>query len=292
MSNPIALLRSANTVLSPVVPRVSGGIAARLFTTPRRHDPPVRELIAEQQGERERVDFGPDGGELSVLRFGQGPRVLAMHGWEGRATQWGPLAGRLDRAGFELVALDGPAHGHSPGRRAHPVAFADALLAADRKFGPFAAVVGHSMGVPSVAIALARGLRAEQAVLIAGPSNVEDVLARFAAMLGLGPAAAREVEVRVLDIVGSSARELSIAELSRRVRQPALVIHSKDDREVPFADALDHVDHWPDARLLAVDGLGHRRIIRDEAVLEAIVDVIAPAPAHAESDDAAVAAMS
>ncbi|KIG12259.1 putative hydrolase [Enhygromyxa salina] len=276
MPNVLTLLRTANGLLSPVVPRVCADVAAHLFTTPRRHKPPVRELISEQQGERLIIDRGHGFGQLSALRFGRGrgPRVLAIHGWEGRATQWGPLAEQLDRAGFELVALDGPGHGHSPGRRAHPVAFANALLDADRQLGPFAAVVGHSMGVPAVAIALRRGLRAEQAVLLAGPSNVETVLGRFEAMLGLSPAAARQFEARIAGIVGAPAEELSIAALGKELHQRALVIHSKDDREIPFADALDNVRHWPNATLHTVDGLGHRRIVRDAGVIETVVNAI------------------
>ncbi|PRQ05078.1 alpha/beta fold hydrolase [Enhygromyxa salina] len=277
MPNTLSLIRTANGLLSPVVPRVSARIAAHLFTTPRRHAPPVRELISEQQGERLTIAGGPDFEQLSALRFGRGPRILAIHGWEGRATQWGPLAEQLDRAGFELVAIDGPAHGQSPGRHAHPIAFANALLAADRQLGPFAAVIGHSMGVPAVAVALSRGLRAEQAVLIAGPSNVEGVLGRFAAMLGLAPAATRQFETRIQGIVGAPAEQLSIATLGRQLRQPALVIHSKDDREIPFADALDHARHWQNATLHAVNGLGHRRIVRDEGVIEAIVATVAAA---------------
>src|SRR5689334_15961670 len=101
--------------LSNLAPTLAARAAARMFTTPRRHRPPEREAEAEARGERIRIRTA--NGELSALRFGwgNGPRVLAMHGWEGRATQWGPLAELLDRAGFEVIAIDAPAHGLSPG---------------------------------------------------------------------------------------------------------------------------------------------------------------------------------
>lgn len=271
MPNVVSLLRGVNTLLSPVLPTLAGAVAARLFTSPRRHQPPARELADERHGERIRIHSDYHPGALSALRFGRGPRkLLAIHGWEGRASQWGALARRLPADEFTLIALDAPGHGASPGERAHPVAFANALLDADADIGPFDAVVAHSMGVPSTALALSRGLRAEHVVLIAGPSNAADVLHRFARMLGLSPAAKQAFEARVASIIGLPAHMVSIHELGPQIEQPALIIHSKDDREIPFADAEQLARHWPHARLVALDGFGHRRIIRDAGVLTTI----------------------
>jgi pimeloyl-ACP methyl ester carboxylesterase len=270
MSTAFTLLRTINGLLSPIAPSLAARMAVRMFTTPHRHTPPEREREAEAMGER--IFVRTAGGELSAIRFGRGrgPRVLAMHGWEGRATQWGPLAERLTRAGFEVIAIDAPAHGRSPGRQAHMAGFADALLDADEQLGPFAAVVGHSMGAAAVTIALNRGLRAQRAVLIAGPARLDAVLQRFARHVGLSDAATQVFDRQLETIVGQPAAELGTRELATTLRQPALIIHSRDDREIPFADAETIVRAWPHGQLLAVDGVGHRRILRSESVLDAV----------------------
>ena len=90
--------------------------------------------------------------------FAFDPGSLALHGWEGRAAQFQPLASRLVPLGFQVVALDAPAHGRSPGREADPVVFADALQEAAAELGDVHAVVGQSMGGASVLYALSRGL--------------------------------------------------------------------------------------------------------------------------------------
>lgn len=257
-------------LLSNVAPTLSARLAVYLFTRPRRHRPPQREVEAERRGERTRIRTAH--GELSVLRFGRGrgPRVLAMHGWEGRATQWGPLAELLERAGFELIAVDGPAHGMSPGRRANVGAFADALLDADEQLGPFAAAVGHSMGAAAVTIALNRGLRAQRAVLIAGPARLDVVVDQFTRHVGLSDRGKAAFDRELESLVGQPAAELGMPELAATLRQPALVVHSRDDREIPFSDALTIARAWPHGHLLAVDGVGHRRILRSESVLDAV----------------------
>ncbi len=264
MANPLALIRTANSLLGPVAPGVSAAIAERLFTTPRRHTPPEREAAAEQGGQR--VSLGEGRSALWFSR-GAGPRILMIHGWEGRATQWGPFADAATRAGFEVLAVDAPGHGHSTGRTAHPALFAKALLEADRRYGPFAALVGHSMGGASAAFALSSGLRADRVVLVASPSATVGVLRRFSGYIGLSKAAERRFFDRMEAVVGVPAEELDVAGLG--LRNPTLVIHSRDDREIPFAEAEAIVDSWASAELLALDGLGHRRILRSDAVIDA-----------------------
>jgi pimeloyl-ACP methyl ester carboxylesterase len=46
-----------------------------------------------------------------------------------------------------------------------------------------------------------------------------------------------------------------------------LVIHDRADREVPFVHGERLAALWPEAELHAPTGLGHRRILRDPAVI-------------------------
>jgi hypothetical protein len=47
------------------------------------------------------------------------------------------------------------------------------------------------------------------------------------------------------------------------------VIHDLDDREVPWEEGESYARHWPSARLLSTEGLGHSRIVNDPATLDA-----------------------
>jgi pimeloyl-ACP methyl ester carboxylesterase len=66
------------------------------------------------------------------------------------------------------------------------------------------------------------------------------------------------------------------------LRARALVIHDRGDRDVPFAQGAAIAAAWPGARLHAVEGLGHYRVLRDPAVIEAAVAFLR-APAFAAS---------
>ena len=69
---------------------------------------------------------------------------------------------------------------------------------------------------------------------------------------------------------------------------PALVIHDEDDREVPMASGLALARALKGARFLRTSGLGHRAILRDDAVVADAIDflrdeVTSPPPRAAEA---------
>ena len=70
---------------------------------------------------------------------------------------------------------------------------------------------------------------------------------------------------------GFDWRELPVRAPRHASTIPALVIHDRDDREVPYASADRIVRAWPDATLVTTEGLGHRRILRDASVIERVV---------------------
>ena len=63
-------------------------------------------------------------------------------------------------------------------------------------------------------------------------------------------------------------------EIARLAAYPLLVVHDMNDAEVPIANGRVYAQA-PNARMLATDGLGHRRILRDLHVVDASVSFIA-----------------
>eukprot|EP01041_Mallomonas_annulata_P025722 gene25721-46826_t len=56
---------------------------------------------------------------------------------------------------------------------------------------------------------------------------------------------------------------------------PTLVVHDQGDRINRFADGEAYRDHIAGATLLASGGLGHRKILQQAEVLQAVVDFVA-----------------
>lgn len=267
----LRLVRAGFAMLGAVAPGAAVRVAVRLFFRPRRHARPQRER--EILSTSKEIDLP---GGLRGHAWGSGERtVLLVHGWEGRGTQLCAFVAPLLAAGRRVVAIDGPAHGDSPGRETTLVEYARALLAVEHVVGPLEGLVAHSFGVAAAAVALDRGLRAERAVLIAGPASVEDVVDRYVRMVGLPRRVAERFRRAMVEKVGYRPEELQIASIGPRLRIPALVFHDPEDAEVPYADALAIAACWPGARLRTVRGYGHRRILRAEDVVREATEFLA-----------------
>ena len=264
--------RAGLAALSRLAPGAAARTAARMFMTPPRFAAPPRERAALHAGEPLEVRFG--GGRLRAWRFGEGPPVLLVHGWGGRAGQMAALVPALRDAGLAPVALDAPAHGASPGRTASVPAFAEAVAAAVDAIGARAAVA-HSMGAAGVGFAVSRGLRLDAAVFLAPPRTPWAFVDAFCAALELSPSVGERMVRRIERRVGVPRAELDLAAAGRGAALPLLVVHDVRDQEIPHAEGAAVAAAWPGARLLTTDGLGHRRILRDGRVAGAAAAFLA-----------------
>lgn len=270
--------------------RLAPGLAARaaagLLTRPGGSNPPRPWELEPGTISPRRVELG---GGLRALAWGEtGEVVLAQHGWRGRPTQFCRLAAALVPRGYRLVALHGPGHGVTPGRRATPRVLADALCDAASELGGAHAVVGHSIGGAAAGVALEFGLPARRLVLVASPPRVSRMISGLAGRLGLPPAARRELDAWFDRHAGRPVAELDLVSLALPARVEALVVHDRDDEVIPVGEAERLESTWPQARFLYTHGLGHRDLLADADVVEAIADFVATgAPRQPAAVDAA-----
>jgi pimeloyl-ACP methyl ester carboxylesterase len=263
-------------------PSIGVRLAARAwFTVP----PPVPRdrFPALPPGTLARVEL--DGRALHALTWGAGPPVYLVHGWGGRSEQLGAFVEPLLAAGHRVVAFDGPSHGASPagshGPRSTTIPeLADALRAAAAEHGSPHAVIAHSMGAAAAAHAVRTGLRPAALVLLAPTADPRWVLDGFVRQIGAGPRVRAGLERAIVRRVGLPWETFDVASLAHALAvPPTLVVHDSADREVGPEHGRAIADAWPGARLLATEGLGHRRLLRDPAVIEEAVRFVTGARA-------------
>jgi len=261
-----------------IAPDLAAAAAERLFLTPPRLRYAAQsalDLIDAHAGSIEHK-----GRYIATWTWGHRaprgtPTVVLAHGWGGNATHMRAFAYPLLSAGYRVVTYDQPAHGLSEGKLTAMPDFADVLAEIARSYGPVRAVVAHSIAGAAVALAAARGLPLEKAVLIAPPSDLVGYSRRFARWHWMPEAVRRSMQNAIEERYGVRWEELELARLAPRLSASALVIHDRDDRLVHWAQGANFARLWPGARLLSTDGLGHRRILADEGVTRAAAEFIA-----------------
>ncbi len=240
--------------------------AARRFLTPNRR--------SDSRGiSEERIWIDGPSGRIAITQAGAGPIVMLVHGWDGEAADLKHFVPGFLRAGYRLIAPDLPGHGFSDGALASIPACADALLAVQRHFGELHAVVAHSIGCPMTVLAASKGMDVRNLALIAAPARYVDYVEVFAKQVGL-TSQESDMMIAALRNRGVDVESISLPAIARGLHQRTLFIHSTDDRVVPFADGLETASAWQGARMFQVDGLGHRRILRDPVVLEKVIGFI------------------
>jgi pimeloyl-ACP methyl ester carboxylesterase len=173
--------------------------------------------------------------------------------------------------------FDAPAHGDSdpgpagPGRT-HGVEFGKALDAVFARYGPAEAVIAHSLGTISTYLTLRFGwLSTRRLVLLAPMVAAEPLFDQFQRALGFGGRTRRAFDRHLEAFVGIPMAEFDARYQAARVDSvPTLVVHDRGDRQTPWADAARLVESLRDARLVTTDGLGHRRILKDAAVVREV----------------------
>ena len=261
----LRLLRSAFRATDALAPDLARRFAQRLFTAPPRHRAPEAERAVLAHACR--FTFQSGGLRLKGWSWGEGPAVLLAHGWGGRGGQLHAFVQPLLDEGHSVLTFDGPGHGGSEGRTASVPMFARAMADLAEARGPFHAVIGHSFGGATATYALSHGLPASRAVLIAAPVSPEGFYRELLTVLGFS-AARQEACLRAMERdYGLRLEDIHGPSRAADVRVPGLILHDAQDREVPFSHGEAYAAAWPGARLVRTEGLGHRRILRDEAVI-------------------------
>lgn len=277
-----AAIRALIGIGARLAPRFTERQAAKLFLTPRlRKGKTAGDLHAEllperamqrRAGEAEAAHPELPTGRVALWSWGRGPTVLLVHGWSGNAGDMAPMAAELVREGYRTVLFDMPGHGRSAPRPTNLYVYLRTLEALTSIVGPLEAIVGHSLGGTATALALGqRVVTARRAVLLAPAVSPWAFSWDFARMIGLPAERVPGMVARTEELVGAKADGLNAAEAVSTLDIPAHISHDPEDLDVPFEHSTTLAAAWRGATLVPRPGLGHRKILKDPATIEAAV---------------------
>lgn len=267
----------ALSTLSVVAPALSLDVLYRLYFTPRRYRPSREERLVLEEAAKRTVDVL--GRKVRVYAWGDEPdfpwehaptkTAWLVHGWSGAAAQMTALVGPLLATGHRVFAFDWPAHGGSAGEQTTVAEAAEILRALTEGSRP--RIFGHSLGGSAALIAAARGLDAEAFVLVAPGARLDRYPLRFTRAAGVSDAIGGALRRRLLEEFGEDVIIPGAAPaLDRSVGTPALLVHDVDDQEMPHDDSRELAARFIGSQLISTAGLGHRRILRDQPVIDEI----------------------
>lgn len=271
---PKAILITAK-ITEAISPKLAMKFASKLFTSPIKYKLPKREIGMDQNSLQQNVFIPNLGKEIVVYHYGTSDKkVLLVHGWSGRGTQLVKIADEMLKLGYSTVSFDAPAHGKSSGKTSNMTEFIAGILELEKKFGPFEFAIGHSLGGMSILNAIKRGLKVKKAVIIGSGDVVEDIMDDFIEKLGMNIAISKKMKANFEKKINEPMDSFSSYRAAKEVTIPVLVIHDKDDDDVPVKAAYHIQENLKYNELVITEGLGHRKILGDAKVIKKIVEFL------------------
>ncbi|MEZ0006290.1 pimeloyl-ACP methyl ester carboxylesterase [Flavobacterium sp. 28YEA47A] len=265
----------AAKITEAISPKLAMKFAAKLFTSPIKYKLPKREIGMDQNSLQQNVFIPNLDKEIVVYNYGASDKkILLVHGWSGRGTQLVKIADEMLKLGYSTVSFDAPAHGKSAGKTSNMTEFIASILELEKKFGPFEFAIGHSLGGMSILNAIKRGLKVKKAVIIGSGDVVEDIMDDFIEKLGLNIAISKKMKASFEKKINEPMDNFSAYKAAKEVAIPVLVIHDKDDDDVPVKAAYHIQENLKHNELLITEGLGHRKILGDAKVIKKIVEFL------------------
>ncbi|MEO5600668.1 MAG: alpha/beta hydrolase [Cyclobacteriaceae bacterium] len=259
----------------PKMEKVFPGLAHRFFVkiffTPLNYKVPARETELERDAERFSVEAV--GKKIQCYSWGNGPLILLVHGWAGRATQFRKIIHALVAENFQVVGFDGPAHGHSEGRSTNIQEFEHALKVIYLKVGVPHGIIAHSFGGGAVLYAAMNGLVVKKLINIATPVIGDEIVQTYLKTIHGSPATAVFFKSYILQKYGKPFDQFTGLHFIRNIKQDMalLLVHDENDQEVSIDHAHELIKIYPRAALLKTKGLGHTRILKDEGIIKKCV---------------------
>ncbi len=293
-----SIFRTFFKIVETLTPNIAKKWAVNLFFTPMRFKRPVheQEFVKRAKITKVKLELNPtelynleyakgrvlnkhfnqakEKSHYTLYELGEGPVVLLVHGWSGRASQLGTMALKLAESGYKTVTFDAFAHGNSPGKQTTVFEFVKIIKDIYQQFGPFEAIIAHSLGGIAAGKAIIEGIESNKLITIGSPTTFNFILDSFCKIINASKSIKEYILSFTQNYAKSNEEEFSLTNIGEKLDLPGLIIHDKEDREAEFNQALLFDKNWSQGNLISTKGLGHTRILRDEKILDKIIEFV------------------
>ncbi len=272
----IGYYRAQLNIFSKLSKRKAAEKAFELFCTPYVSEKKKAPAVFEK-AEKLHLKFGAY--QLVGYRWNhpQPKKALILHGFSSTVKKFDHFIMPLVKKGYEVIAFDAPAHGESSGKTITGFQYKDAIKAVYDQFGPIHSFIAHSFGGLALSLFMEEQEYQEhkKIVLIAPASETERAVNSFADFLKIDDDVKAELNRIIVERSGRQPHEISIRHAAKKIKADVLWIHDKDDDVTPWADAEKiQQDAHPHFQFMLTEGLGHRRIYRDNKVKKAVMEFL------------------
>ena len=177
---------------------------------------------------------------------------------------------------YKVYAFDGPSHGYSSKGKTSLFEFTELVAVLIRKLG-VKTLISHSFGGVATTYALFQNLdlEIEKYLLLTTPDKFIERINDVSHSIGITEKVKDKLVRKLNKETNQNVHALNVSDFVRQINvAEGMIIHDRNDKVIPIERSRNVHDNWPQARFAEVEGTGHFRILRDQAVLGAVLEFL------------------
>ncbi len=265
-------IRTKFRILSALSKKKAARKAFDLFCTPQYRNKKKLPRIFEQA---EKLTFRFHQSTIQGYRWNATgtKKLLLLHGFESSVVNFDRYVKPLVTMGYCVLAFDAPAHGRSTGRTINILIYKELINFINQQYGPVTAFLAHSMGGLALSMTVEEWPNTEalDIVLIAPATETTSAANSLFQLLQLDEKVRTEFDNLIHREGKAPISWFSIARAAANIHSKVLWFHDRDDNMTPLSDVERVIaENYPNFQFHITEGLGHRRIYRDNKVTKAV----------------------
>lgn len=214
--------------------------------------------------------------DIRCWKWGRGPGILFVHGWNGRGVNFACFFKPFIDAGYSIITYDSPAHGESDGQVTNYFELSDTVRSFFDPSQDFniQSIIAYSIGASAAINCISKDNLSVDAVLIAPALKLKEILFNSFNHHGVPEIVYQSLVAEMERYYGYDVHQDNPDVLVKTILTKMLIVHDKDDRTIPYTDSKILSEKTDNIFLHTTEGLGHKRILRDNAVVDVITSYI------------------
>ncbi len=199
-------------------------------------------------------------------------KALLIHGWGGRASNFGAIIPELIEDGYTVISFDGPCHGDSTKKRTNFFEMADLVKLFLQKDN-YDLIITHSMG--SVLAFTAMGAlrhKINQMIILTSPSRFLEFIELAVVQFGL----TTKTTKLLINKISKTTTEYNpitfrASDIIKKIEiKDVTFIHDSSDKIIPIEVTRSVSSYIKNSKFIEIEGTGHFKMLWSKKVIEII----------------------
>ena len=184
--------------------------------------------------------------------------VLLLHGWESNTNRWRNLIQSMRQEGYNIYAIDAPAHGNSTGTYHLLPDYVEAAYQLTQKHH-IKRLVGHSMGGMAILYLLYKhqNTSVRSFVTLGAPADFSLIVSGYQRRVPFNRRVYRALDAQMNKLVDMDIVSFSSIRFAQHIPQKALIMHDRSDQTIPHTQSIAVHNALSNSELVLTEKNGH-----------------------------------